>query len=306
MPLELRDAKILVTGATGQVALPLCLALARQNEVWGAARFRDADARARLEAAGVRCVALDLVAGELDALPRDFDLVLNLAVSRAAKPDFDTDLRANAEAAGLLLSHCRRARAFLHCSSSAVYQPDGHAVFREDSPLGDNHRVMMPTYSLAKIAAEAVVRYAAREFQVPTAIARLNTPYGDNGGWPWYHLLMMKGGVPIPVHVDRPSQYTLIHEDDILASLPLVLGAASVPAAVLNWCGAEHVSIEEWTAYLGELTGLEPKLHYTDATLQSVKSDDAKLRALGFRAQVPWRDGLRRMVAARAPELLRA
>jgi nucleoside-diphosphate-sugar epimerase len=179
-------------------------------------------------------------------------------------------------------------------------------VFREDSPLGDNHRVMAPTYSIAKIATEAVVRYAAREFGVPTVIARLDTPYGDNGGWPWYHLLMMRGGVPVPVHVDRPSQYTLIHEDDIFASLPLLLGAASVPAAIFNWCGAEHVSIEEWTAYLGELTGLEPKLAHTEATLQSVMADSSKLQALGFRPKVHWRDGFRRMLAARAPELLRA
>jgi nucleoside-diphosphate-sugar epimerase len=306
MPLELRDAKILVTGPTGQVALPLSLALARDNQVWGAARFSDAKARARLEAAGVRCVAADLATGDFSALPRDFDFVLNFAVVRSPAPDFDGDLRANAEAAGLLLSHCRRARAFLHCSTTGVYEADGHTVFREDSPLGDNHRVMAPTYSIAKIAAEAVVRYAAREFGVPTVIARLDTPYGDNGGWPWYHLLMMRGGVPIPVHVDRPSQYTLIHEDDILASLPLLLGAASVPAAILNWCGVEHVSIEEWTAYLGELTGLEPKLAHTEATLESVMADSSKLRALGFAPRVHWRDGLRRMLAARAPELLRA
>jgi nucleoside-diphosphate-sugar epimerase len=306
VPLELRDAKILVTGPTGQVALPLSLALARENQVVGVARFSDAKARARLEAAGVRCIAADLATGDFSALPRDFDFVLNLGVVRSATPDFDGDLRANAEAAGLLLSHCRRARAFLHCSTTGVYEADGHNVFREDSPLGDNHRVMAPTYSIAKIAAEAVVRYAAREFGVPTVIARLDTPYGDNGGWPWYHLLMMRGGAPIPVHVDRPSQYTLIHEDDILASLPLLLGAAAVPAAIFNWCGAEHVSIEEWTAYLGELTGLEPKLGYTEQTLESVMADSSKLRALGFAPKVHWRDGLRRMVAARAPELLRA
>jgi len=254
----------------------------------------------------VRCVAAYLATGAFDELPRDFDFVLNLAVARSAEPDFDRDLRANAEAAGLLLSHCRRVRAFLHCSTTGVYEADGHTVFREESPLGDNHRVMAPTYSIAKIAAEAVVRFAAREFGVPTVIARLDTPYGDNGGWPWYHLLMMRGGAPIPVHVDRPSQYTLIHDDDIFASLPLLLGAASVPAAIFNWCGSEHVSIEEWTRYLGELTGLEPKLNYTEATLQSVMADNSKLRALGFEPKVHWKDGFRRMVAARAPELLRS
>ena len=67
----------------------------------------------------------------------------------------------------------------------------------ETDPLGDNHRVMMPTYSIAKISAEAVVRTMARQFDVPTVIARLNTPYGETGGWPYYHLLMMKNGVAL-------------------------------------------------------------------------------------------------------------
>ena len=46
----LRGAKIVVTGVTGQVAEPLACALARDNEVYGAARFKDPDARRRLDA----------------------------------------------------------------------------------------------------------------------------------------------------------------------------------------------------------------------------------------------------------------
>ena len=52
----LRGAKIVVTGVTGQVGEPVARALARDNEVYGAARFRDDAARERLEAAGVTCV----------------------------------------------------------------------------------------------------------------------------------------------------------------------------------------------------------------------------------------------------------
>ena len=62
------------------------------------------------------------------------------------------------------------------------------------------------------------------------AIARLSVPYGDNGGWPWYHLLMMKAGVEIPIHPDPPGTFNPIHEDDIVAMVPRLLEAASVPA----------------------------------------------------------------------------
>ena len=301
----MQDMKILVTGLTGQVARPIALDLARRNEVWGIARFTNAALREQLEAGGVRCETVDLEAGDFSALPTDFDVVLHFAVSRAPKPDFDRDLRANAEAAGLLLGHTRPRTCFFHCSTTGVYQADGHTVFTETSPLGDNHRVMMPTYSIAKIAAEAVVRTAARLYRVPTVIARLNTPYGETGGWPWYHLLMMKNGVPIPVHTDAPSQYTLFHQRDIIRTLPLLVAAGRVlaPAPVHDERG--HVSIEEWCAYLGELTGLEPKFERTERTLQSVMTDDSLMRSLVGPAEVPWKQGIREMIQALAPELLR-
>ena len=153
----LEGAKIGVIGATGQVAKPITLALAAANEVTGIARFSDADARAELEAAGVACIPVDLVEPDFSDVPDDVDYVLNLAVTKTG--DFDRDLAANAEATGLLMAHCRSAKAFLHCSSTAVYEPNGHERLAETDPLGDNHRCMMPTYSLCKIAAEAMARF---------------------------------------------------------------------------------------------------------------------------------------------------
>jgi hypothetical protein len=64
------------------------------------------------------------------------------------------------------------------------------------------------------------------------------------------------------------------------------------------------VSVEEWCAYLGELTGLTPIFAPTEQTLESVVTDTTRLDALVGPGQVTWRDGFRRMVAARAPELL--
>ena len=116
----------------------------------------------------------------------------------------------------------------------------------------------------------------------------------------------MKSGVPIPVHTNAPSRYTLLHQRDIHRTLPALLEIADVPARIINWCGSEHVSIEEWCTHLGELTGLEPKFAPTDATLDSVMSDDSQLRQLAGPSQVPWKEGLREMVEALAPDLLRS
>jgi len=46
---------------------------------------------------------------------------------------------------------------------------------------------------------------------------------------------MMLAGQPVPVHEDAPSEFNPIHEDDIVAQVPKLLGVASVPATVVNW-----------------------------------------------------------------------
>jgi nucleoside-diphosphate-sugar epimerase len=301
----MQGKKILITGPTGQVAFPVALAFARDNEVWAIARFSDNDKRAKLTEAGIKCVPVDLSSGDFSAIPSDFDYVLNFAVARDVGDDFDRELTSNAESVGLLMGHCRSAKAFLHVSSCAVYHPNGHNLLTEKSALGDNHRVMFTTYSVGKNAQEAVVRYAARQFNLPTIICRLNVPYGNNGGWPFYHLMMMQNGIDIPVHVDKPNTYNLFHEEDIIRSIPKLLGAASVPTNIVNWCGDELISIEEWSTYIGELTGLTPKFNYTTDTLESVMCDNSKLRAIVGPSQVHWKDGIRRMLETLAPQALK-
>jgi len=298
----LEGQKILITGCGSQVGLPVARALARSNDVTGLARFSRPEERVKLEAMGVRCVAVDLATGDFDGVPDDFDAVLHFAVVKTG--DWGYDLAANVEGLGGLLAHCRRARAFLHCSSAAVYAEGPDGARREDAPLGDNHRVLMPTYSICKIAAEAMVRFGARQWGLPATIARLSVPYGDNGGWPWYHLLMMKAGAPIPVHVDGPSFYNPIHEDDIIAQVPRLLEAARVPATVVNWGGTQAVSLEEWCEYIGSLAGLEAKFHPTRDTLRGLPVDTTRLQELVGGTRVDWRDGMLRMLRARAPELL--
>lgn len=295
---------VVVTGVTGQVAEPVAKALARENEVIGAARFRDETSRGRLEEAGVRCVPIDLASGAVGDLPADADVVVNFAVSKAN--DWEHDLDANVGGLAALMEHHRDASAFVHCSSTAVYKPMGHHPFAEGDDLGDNHGVwpFLKTYSINKIAAEATARWAAKRFDLPTTVARLSVPYGDGGGWPAMHLEMLRNGSAVPVHVDAPSVYNPIHDDDIVAMLPGLAAAAAVPATVVNWGGEDAVSIEEWCTYLAELTGLEATFAPTEATIDSVQVDLTRMHELVGQGTVSWRDGMRRMVAARHPELL--
>lgn len=296
--------KILITGPTSQVALPVAKALAPDNEVYGLARFSNDEDREKVEALGVRTLAVDLANSPLDEVPKDLDIVLHFAVVKTG--DFDYDLAANAEGVGRLMEHTRPSKGFLHCSTAGVYEEAGHKPLAETDPFGDNHRAMMPTYSICKIAAESMVRFGSRQWNVPTTVARFSVPYGNNGGWPWFHLMMMKGGVPVPVGKDGPNLYNLIHEDDYIAMLPRLIEIADIPPTTVNWGGSEATSIEEWCAYLGELTGLEAKFNPTDATIGSVTLDPTKMHELVGRTKVDWRDGIRRMVETLNPELLKS
>ncbi len=298
----MHGSKILITGPTGQVATPIAEALAVDNEVWGIARFTNAAAREGLEKAGVRCQTVNLAAGDFDSLPTDFDYVINLAVAKSGH--WDKDMAANAESVGLLMAHCRGAKAFLHCSSGAVYDPPGDQPRTESADLGDNHKPLFPTYSISKIAGETVARTMARALGVPTTIARLNVPYGDNGGWPYYQMEMMLAGMPIPVPAGGPARYNPIHEDDIIATIPKLLEVASVPATTVNWSGDQTVSIQEWCGYLGSLVGKEPVFEESEQALRGNPTDNTRMRELIGGTTVDWRDGMRRMAAKFHPELV--
>ena len=249
----------MLTGVTGMVGEPLAKALAKDHEVFGLARFTNPKARARLEAAGVTCVPFDLVSGDYDALPDDVDHVAHFAVNTGT--DWDADLTANAESVGLLMRRYASATSFLLCSSTAVYESAGPLPRTESSPLGDNHRSLMETYSIVKIAAEAVARTLARAEGLPTTIARLNVPFGDRCGFPSFHLAMLKAGMPIEVNPDRPNVFNPIHTDDIARMVPLLLGVATVPATIVNWGGDETVSVEDWCAELGDAHRARRQLH---------------------------------------------
>jgi UDP-glucuronate 4-epimerase len=295
-------ARYLVTGVTSDVARPVAEALAKEHEVIGAARFRDAAAREPLHAAGVQTARLDLVKGDLSDLPEQVDYVLHFAVVKSQK--WGVDLDGNVGGLALLMERYAGARGFLHCSTTAVYQPDGHTEFTEDSPLGDSHRnYFLPTYSICKIAAEAAARHGARRWELPTTIARLNVPYGDGWGWPMFHLALMQSGQEIGVHPDAPSEFQPIHSEDIVAMVPKLLDVASVPATIVNWGGDERVSVEEWTAYLGELTGADPKLVPSEQSLASVCLDLTRMHELVGHPTIGWREGFRRMVAGKQPDL---
>lgn len=299
----LSGEKILITGPSGRIAFGLARTLARDNEVWGIGRFGDPAARAEVEALGVTTRVADLAEGRFEDLPADFTYLLHIAADMGH--DYERGLRVNAEGTGLLLEHCRKAKAALVMSTLTVYKPhpDPWYAFTEGDPIGDAGLPSPLPYSIVKIAEEAVARYCARSFGLPVTIARMGSAYGGRGGLPGHHLHAIAAGKPVRVRHD-PLPYSPIHYDDINAQVEPLLAAATVPATIVNWCGDQPVTAQEWCAYFGQLLGVPATVEVEPvpgASLGSV-GDTAKRASLTGPCRVDWRDGFRRMAAHLYPD----
>ena len=304
----LKNQKILLTGAAGQIAFPLGEYLAADNEVWAVARFTAPGSRERCEKAGMLTRSIDLASGDFRELPEDFDYLLHFAVFQLDGTDHDHALRVNAEGTALLMAHCRRAKACLVMSTCAVYDnhPDPRHPFCESDPLGDSRQPYSPTYAISKIAQEAVARSCARLYDLPTTIARMNVSYSANGGLPVYQLDAIMRGEEIALPPGGEAWFTCIHQDDINEQAAGLLAAAAVPATIVNWGGDEPVDVRSWCRYLGELAGRE--VRFREDAGQSIPSrvtDNRRRIELVGECRIGWREGLARVARERCPELNR-
>jgi nucleoside-diphosphate-sugar epimerase len=299
----LSGEKILITGPAGKIAFPVARALAQSNEVWGIARFSNAAQRDEVESAGVTTRTVDLADPDFSDLPRDFTRLVHIAV--AYEPtNYDHAITINAEGTGLLLSHCRNVKSAIVFSTNGVYKPhpDPWHAFREDDPLGDMLGNPLP-YSTAKISQEAVARFCAREFDIPVTIARMNSAYGPRGGLPVSHIRAVAEGRPIETRWD-PCPYSPIHDDDIVAQVGPLLMAATTPATIVNWCGDEGVSMQQWCAYAAELLGTTAEIIVkpVDGDSHGQVADPTRRKAITGACRVHWRDGFRRVIEELYPD----
>jgi nucleoside-diphosphate-sugar epimerase len=299
----LTGEKVLITGPAGRIAYGVAKTLARDNEVWGIARFSDSAARDEVEALGVTTRTVDLGDPDFSQLPTDFTYLLHIAADFGE--DYERGLRVNAEGTGLLLSRCRNVKAALVMSTVTVYKPhpDPWHPFREDDPIGDAGLPTPQPYSIVKIAEEAVARYCAREFDIPVTIARMGSAYGDRGGLPLWHLQAIAQGKPVVARWD-PLPYSPIHYDDINAQIPALLDAAGVPATIVNFAGDTPVSVQQWSVYFAELLGLEATVTVEPVVGASVGSvgDHTKRAAITGPCTVDWRGGFQAMAQHHYPD----
>jgi hypothetical protein len=104
-----------------------------------------------------------------------------------------------------------------------------------------------------------------------------------------------------------PLPYSPIHYDDINAHVEALLSAASVPATIVNWSGDVPVTAQEWSAYFGDLLGVQVDMRtqvVPGASLGSV-GDNTKRLSITGPCTVDWRAGFRDMAARYYPDRIR-
>ncbi len=245
--------KILVTGTVGA---PVVKALAKDNEVWGLARFTDPAKRAEIEAAGVVTRAVDIGSGDFSQVPDDFTYVLHLNWMRGGIDLLQEAIRTNIEGPGLLMQHTRKAKATLVASSMIIYSPsaDPTHLFTESDCIGNASYAYNATSPYSKAGLEAVARLCARAFDMKVTIARLNTVFAPGKCYATSILGAVLNDQPVRApHAN--NVHSPIHIDDIIAQIEPMLDAASNPAFIVNWGGDDHVSAQEWVRLANEWSG---------------------------------------------------
>lgn len=302
----LEGKKVLITGHTGQIGGAVAKYWASKCELWGLARYSAPSSMEEAEKLGVKPVKGDFTTGEFDGVPDDFDYVLHFAAD-CFPTSFDAGMIANAEGTGLLMHHCQKAKAFLHVSTTGVYyrNPDHYHLYKETDRIGGSTDYE-PFYGGSKAAAEGVVRALGRIYNLPTTIARMDVAYGgvEDGGLPGGCLEAMISGTPFTIPASWPCLHMPIHDDDIAEQVDPLIAAADVRSNTLNWGGDDVVGVQEFMDYMGELTGITPKYNKTDENPlpQGALDNTKKFKYIG-KCKVKWKDGFKRMIRERHPEL---
>jgi UDP-glucuronate 4-epimerase len=302
---RISGARILVTGPTGNLGWPVARALAEDNEVWGLARFSDPSGRADVEAAGIRTVAKDIGVDHLDDLPAEFDYVFHAAslIPMASEGDMARTFETNTQGTARLMAQCRGARTFVFCSTAGVYRHQPRPLVEDDEYGAD-----VPAYAMSKIAAEQAVRYLSSSVGIPAVILRVGALYGPDGGsgGATAPVDRMVAGKEIWVNPVEPRGVSLLWEDDAVRLAPRAFSVGQVPPLVLNFAGEEHVSVEEYCTFAGELVGRRPRFRYTDLAYPANPLDTARMQQVLGRCHTPWRNGIQILMERRYPHLLRS
>ncbi|TLM75528.1 NAD-dependent epimerase/dehydratase family protein [Pseudarthrobacter sp. NamB4] len=205
---------------------------------------------------------------------------------------------------------------YVFISSASAYQkPPTQLPIRESTPLKNPFW----QYSRDKIACEELFYEAYREQDFPLTVVRPSHTYDRTkiamvGGWTDIH--RMRAGLPVLVHGDGTSLWTLTHSKDFAKAFVGLLGRPQAVGESYTITSDEYLPWNQIYRLFARAAGVrEPELvHVASETIaahntelganllgdrsHSVVFDNAKIKSLvpDYCATVPFADGAREIV----------
>ncbi|MEU6862256.1 dTDP-glucose 4,6-dehydratase [Streptomyces sp. NPDC046876] len=187
---------------------------------------------------------------------------------------------------------------FVHVSTDEVYGSIETGSWTEEWPLEPNS-----PYAAAKAGADLLVRAYARTHGMNVSITRCSNNYGPyqfpEKVIPLFVTTLLQGGT-VPLYGDGLNVRDWLHVDDHCRGIQLVLEQGA-PGEVYNIGGGRELTNRELTGLLLDSCGADwsSVRHVADRKGHDRRYslDDSKLRALGYRPQVTFEEGLAQTVA---------
>jgi len=215
-----------------------------------------------------------------------------------------------------------KTKQYIYISSASAYQkPQQHYLVTEETPLENPYW----QYSRDKIACEQLLMEAYRSSGFPVTIVRPSHTYGDTaipGGlssWdhPWALVDRIRQGLPVIIHGDGTSLWTLTHNTDFAKAFIGLLGHPEAIGEAIHITSDEVLNWHQIYAAIGQAAGREPQVVHISTDFiaayspegtadgligdKSVSSvfDNSKIKRLvpGFKAEIPFAEGIRQSIA---------
>jgi len=237
---------------------------------------------------------------------REFDVVVDFVAYTADQAQSDVDLFAG------------RTGQYVFISSASAYQkPPRRVPVTESTPL---HNPFW-RYSRDKIECEELLMRAYRDAAFPVTIVRPSHTY-DRASLPldggWTQIDRMRRGLPVVVHGDGTSLWTLTHHVDFAKAFVGLLGNSRTLGEAYTITGDDVLTWNQIFTILGHAAGTEPTLVHVPSDMifeadpdwgvsligdksHSMIFDNSKVRSAvpDYVASIPFEQGAREMIAWR-------
>ncbi|HEX4812293.1 MAG TPA: dTDP-glucose 4,6-dehydratase [Nonomuraea sp.] len=291
--------RVLVTGGAGFIGSHFARSLT-DAYVTVLDKLTYAGSRANLDGVRHEFVLGDICdPGLLAEVVPGHDLVVNFAaeshVDRSIEGAADF-MRTNALGAQTLLQACLDAGVpkVVQVSTDEVYGSIDIGSWDENAPL----RPRSP-YAAAKAGGDLVARAYAITYGLDVSITRCGNNYGPRQYpekiIPLFVTRLLRGE-KVPLYGDGGNVRDWIHVEDHCAGIRLV-AEKGAPGEVYHIAGTAELTNKELTARLLEACGRDWDLVEYVADRKGhdrrYSLDDSKLRALGYRPEIPFEEGLK-------------